>query len=161
MKTVKIPTCESPFVVYVNGEKYSYPAGTEQEVPDEVAILIEQHEAYHEEKDRIAREGDGSQGGGTGGGYTTCKVHISSEASDFRVICSALGDNGKPTYSETDYSSNGEYDFDVVCGSLMCVMDTGMQSFIVQSELQQQGLEYASLFFVPADAKEANITISW
>lgn len=33
MKKVMIPTCANPFEVDINGKKYIYPAGTEQEVP--------------------------------------------------------------------------------------------------------------------------------
>lgn len=43
MKTVTIPTSQSPFVVMVNGAKYVYPAGSVQDVPDEVAVVIEAH----------------------------------------------------------------------------------------------------------------------
>ena len=45
-KTVKIPEDRNPFVVEVNnGKKYSYPAGTVQTVPDEVAAVIASYEA--------------------------------------------------------------------------------------------------------------------
>ena len=47
MRTVKIPECMNPFYVEVNGHKYSYPAGTTQEVPEEVAVVIEAHEGVH------------------------------------------------------------------------------------------------------------------
>ena len=47
MRTVKIPECMNPFYVEVNGHKYSYPAGTTQEVPEEVAAVIEAHEGNH------------------------------------------------------------------------------------------------------------------
>lgn len=40
---VTIPSCSSPFVVEVNGETYSYPAGETVEVPDEVAAVIKHH----------------------------------------------------------------------------------------------------------------------
>lgn len=43
MKTIMIPECMNPFEVIINGVKHSYPAGTEQEVPDEVAAVIENH----------------------------------------------------------------------------------------------------------------------
>lgn len=77
MKKVQIPVCDSPFIVYVNGVKYIYPSGTEQEVPDDVADVIEQHDEYHKEKDRIDKEGDGSQGGGSGGGAVgKCKLRV-------------------------------------------------------------------------------------
>ena len=47
MKTVIIPTCANPFVVIVNGIKYTYPAGETMEVPDDVAAVIEQHDVAH------------------------------------------------------------------------------------------------------------------
>lgn len=47
MKKVTIPTCANPFVVIVNGIKYTYPAGETVEVPDDVAEVIEQHEETH------------------------------------------------------------------------------------------------------------------
>lgn len=40
-KTIMIPDNMNPYYVEVNGVKYSYPAGTEQEVPDAVAEVIE------------------------------------------------------------------------------------------------------------------------
>lgn len=49
MKTIKIPECMNPFEVTINGKHYSYPAGTTQEVPDEVAAVIEAHEQNHKE----------------------------------------------------------------------------------------------------------------
>lgn len=47
MKKVTIPTCANPFVVIVNGIKYTYPAGETVEVPDDVAAVIEQHHDAH------------------------------------------------------------------------------------------------------------------
>ena len=47
MKKVTIPTCANPFVVMVNGMKYTYPAGETVEVPDDVAAVIEQHDEAH------------------------------------------------------------------------------------------------------------------
>lgn len=43
MKTVIIPNDYHPFVIEVNGVKYTYPEGTEQSVPDEVASAIEHY----------------------------------------------------------------------------------------------------------------------
>lgn len=64
-KTIKIPDCMSPFIVMVNGVRYVYPAGETVEVPDEVALVIEKHNEYHEEKEKI-ENGEGNQGGGGG-----------------------------------------------------------------------------------------------
>lgn len=50
-KVVTIPDCANPFIVYVNGYKYSYEAGATVEVPDEVAFVIETHKEYHEAND--------------------------------------------------------------------------------------------------------------
>lgn len=49
-KTVSIPTCMDPFIVMVNGVKYSFPAGQTVDVPDEVALVIERHHASHKKK---------------------------------------------------------------------------------------------------------------
>lgn len=43
-KVVTIPKDRNPFVVIVNGFKYSYPAGATVEVPDAVADVIEKYE---------------------------------------------------------------------------------------------------------------------
>ena len=43
MRKGKIPECSNPFDVSINGVKYRYQAGTEVEVPDDVADIIEQH----------------------------------------------------------------------------------------------------------------------
>ena len=48
MRTVKIPDCMNPFVVVVNHVEYAYPAGATMEVPDDVANVIEHHQAYHD-----------------------------------------------------------------------------------------------------------------
>lgn len=47
-KTVIIPECMNPFEVMIDGKYYSYPAGTTQEVPDDVAAVIESHKQTHE-----------------------------------------------------------------------------------------------------------------
>ena len=62
-KIVKIPECANPFVVHVNGKVYSYTAGTEQTVPDEVAVVIEAHNKKHEES-VIPVEAPFASGGG-------------------------------------------------------------------------------------------------
>ena len=46
-KIVKIPDCMQPnFICHINGRTYSYPAGAEMEVPEEVAVVIENHMAH-------------------------------------------------------------------------------------------------------------------
>lgn len=47
MKTVTTPTCANPLIIYINGKKFTYPAGATVEVPDEVAEIIERHEEAH------------------------------------------------------------------------------------------------------------------
>lgn len=72
MKTVTIPTCANPFVVIVNGIKYTYPAGATMEVPDDVAEVIEQHEEAKTEPAPVAPPfasvPSGGESGGTSGG---------------------------------------------------------------------------------------------
>ena len=65
-KTVFIPECMNPFEVIVNHHRYIYPGGTSQEVPDEVAEVIELHNKGHEERKPPVSGGAG--GGNTGGG---------------------------------------------------------------------------------------------
>ena len=55
-KTVKIPKSMDPFYVEINGEKFSYPAGTEQEVPLDVAAVIENIEGNTPKTDPRAGE---------------------------------------------------------------------------------------------------------
>lgn len=44
-KSVKIPTGVDPWVCRINEKTYSYPAGSTQTVPDEVAALIQANAA--------------------------------------------------------------------------------------------------------------------
>lgn len=50
-RTVKIPDCSSTFDVFLNGTKYSFIGGTEVEVEDAVANIIEQHNKEHQPKE--------------------------------------------------------------------------------------------------------------
>lgn len=70
MKKVQIPDCAHPFVVYLNGKKYIYPGGVEQEVPDEIAHIIETHANFHKPKYTITPS-DGNTGS-SGGGVVVC-----------------------------------------------------------------------------------------
>ena len=47
-RTVMIPESMNPFRVIINGVEYSYPSGTEQNVPNDVAAVIENHQRMHE-----------------------------------------------------------------------------------------------------------------
>ena len=71
MKTVTIPTCANPFVVIINGRKYTYPAGETVEVPDEVAEVIERHE---EAKPQPESPSAPSEGGNSGGGLPVVEL---------------------------------------------------------------------------------------
>jgi hypothetical protein len=44
----------NPFEVIINGKHYSYPAGTTQDIPDEVAAVIEVHEQNHEDSQAVS-----------------------------------------------------------------------------------------------------------
>ena len=63
-KTIKIPMTSIPFVVYVNGVKYVYEAGSEVTVPEEVAEVIEQ---VIKAQESPAPENGSAGSGGTGG----------------------------------------------------------------------------------------------
>lgn len=47
--TIKIPTWMNPYTVEINGQKYSYPAGEEVDVPNAVAEIIQRDIAAHED----------------------------------------------------------------------------------------------------------------
>lgn len=176
MKKVQIPVCDSPFIVYVNGVKYIYPSGTEQEVPDDVADVIEQHDEYHKEKDRIDKEGDGSQGGGSGGGgFSTCKVRVSftyGETDNGVGIIYATMRNGKPssdnlrygyTYDEMGeqiFPSQTVYDLEVICGSHLIIGDDYFTGFGVQGDLLADSVGGCKCAFVPGDKANYSISIS-
>ena len=53
-QTVKIPDSSNPFVVKINNDEYSYPAGTTQNVPDEVASVIASHNSAQPIPDKSA-----------------------------------------------------------------------------------------------------------
>lgn len=117
MKKINIPTCMNPFEVSVNGVKHSYPAGTEQEVPMGVAMVIEQHGAYHEEKAKIA-SGEGNQGGGgTGGGAVgNCKLKLTVEGDvSYGQLILVDGNNTAIELSQ----NHGTSELDVPCGSAL------------------------------------------
>lgn len=73
MKKVTIPTCANPFVVIVNGIKYTYPAGETVEVPDDVAAVIEQHHDAHNnpQPEPVVPPFTPATGGGESGGNVT------------------------------------------------------------------------------------------
>ena len=72
-KVIKIPTCRNPFDIVINNAEYSYPAGAEVEVPDEVAHIIECHENALHKPIEEANSGGASSGGGSpeGGGASS------------------------------------------------------------------------------------------
>ena len=57
-----IPMGSDPWVAIINGTKYSYPAGTGQDVPAEVAVLIDA-QMEHEKPKYPAVSGGGGGGG--------------------------------------------------------------------------------------------------
>ncbi|MBQ7247121.1 MAG: hypothetical protein IJS22_03405 [Lachnospiraceae bacterium] len=63
MRTIVIPSDRNPYEIEIDGVKYSYPAGSTQDVPDEVAELIEHNQYNHKDPNagetpavRITRE---------------------------------------------------------------------------------------------------------
>lgn len=119
MKTVMIPSSMSPFIVYVNDKKYTYPAGTEQEVPDEVAVVIEQHQAYFDEKAKI-ESGEGNQGGGTGGGGTCHLKVVASNHEEYGYMLS--GTLYVPGYENIALENSiGTTSYEIPCNSLIAI----------------------------------------
>lgn len=98
MKTVTIPTCANPFVVIVNGIKYTYPAGATMEVPDDVAEVIEQHEEAKPEPAPVAPPfASGASGGESGGGGGLPVVELTTV-----VVFPETGDGEESELSSTE-----------------------------------------------------------
>ena len=169
MKTVKIPECMNPFEVIVNNQRYRYPGGTEQEVPDEVAEVIEVHMKNHEERTAPPYVPGG------GGGYSTCKVHVTfnTESTAFEVRYSTMI-NGNPASAvlanrgEFDEvlgewlpPSQNEYDIEVICGSHAIVCDFNLNGVDVESDFAKHYTGSGCALFVPVGATNGSITISF
>lgn len=60
--TIKIPEVMNPFLVVVNGKEYSYPAGQEVAVPEEVAEVIQNYQEQLPKPDPISGAGGGAGG---------------------------------------------------------------------------------------------------
>lgn len=110
MKTVKIPECMNPFEVIVNNNRYRYPGGTEQEVPDEVAEVIEVHMKNHADMTAPPYVPGG------GGGGATCKLVVNA-------VDEGMGVSGTLYLSTVDNAivgfKDGTTEYDVPCGSLV------------------------------------------
>lgn len=104
MKTVTIPTCANPFVVIINGKKYTYPAGKTVEVPDEVAEVIERHEEAKPKPEPPSTENAPSEGGNIGGNIGG-RVHTRQEGNKY-IVWLSLNDNKAVTCTAT-YDENG------------------------------------------------------
>ena len=169
MKTVKIPECMNPFEVIVNNQRYRYPGGTEQEVPDEVAEVIEVHMKNHADMTAPPYVPGG------GGGYSTCKVHVSftyGETDNGVTITYATMRNGKPCaagmrygyvydeYGEQTFPSQREFDFEVICGSHIIIGDDYFTGIGVQGDLSADSVGGCKCVFVPGDKANYSISIS-
>ncbi len=113
---VKIPENMSPFVVIVNGVEYSYPAGTTQMVPEEVAEVIGQH------VEAMPKPMAPSGGGGGAGAFIVHLIYVDDGPTTvdktFAEISQAVksGMDVRLVYEEEDYVSisylvNWEADF--------------------------------------------------
>jgi hypothetical protein len=113
MKTVKIPDCMNPFEVIVNNHRYRYPGGTTQEVPDEVAEVIEVHMKNHADMTAPPYV--------PGGGGATCKLKLTASNNE---------ENGY-TLSGTLYVTGyenialenaiGTTSYEIPCGSIIAL----------------------------------------
>ena len=91
-KVVTIPKDRDPFVVIVNGVKYSYPAGESVSVPDAVADVIERYEGAKPKPDPDAGKDECS-----GGGASTWEDLGSTYKENERLF---IGAGGPLTYVE-------------------------------------------------------------
>lgn len=107
MKKVFVPSSANPFVVYVNGMNYTYPAGTIQEVPDDVALIIERYqEDRNKEPDPVNPPFDccGCEtGGGSGVSVQADWEQTDETAADF-IKNKPFGDLPTTLYEATDLS---------------------------------------------------------
>lgn len=107
---MKIPAFMDPFIVEVNGKQYKYPAGTEQDVPAEVAAVIENI------NDMMPKPAGGSGAAGgvmivnavttDGYSYNTDKTYAAIEAAinagtEVKVAAYTEGDSTKAWYTLT------------------------------------------------------------
>lgn len=116
MKTVTIPTCANPFVVIVNGIKYTYPAGATVEVPDEVAEVIEQHEEAKPEPAPVLPPYSGGMNGdeilAAAKAYTDTKVgniggDVYTRQEDNEYIIAFYRNDGKTVSCHATYDESG------------------------------------------------------
>lgn len=106
MKTVTIPTSQSPFVVMVNGAKYVYPAGSVQDVPDEVAVVIEAHNKQTAKPNEPVEAPFDCDCGG-GGGAQSDWNQTDSSAADF-IKNKPFGDMEGEIVPEQTFAPNAE-----------------------------------------------------
>lgn len=113
MKTVKIPECMNPFEVIVNNQRYRYPGGTEQEVPDEVAEVIEVHMKNHEERTAPPYVPGG------GGGASTCKLKLTVDGDGETMAFGhlVLFDSKNTTIMFDSIGIGSTVEFEIPCGS--------------------------------------------
>lgn len=118
-KVVTIPTYQSPFVVMVNGVKYVFPAGSVQEVPDEVAVVIEAN-GRKKPEEPVDAPFDCCEGGGSGGGTQSDWNQTDSSAADF-IKNKPFGD--MPTGGDTLYWDGNAEGLEVYNGYFFKVSD--------------------------------------
>ena len=117
MKKVTIPTCANPFVVIVNGMKYTYPAGETVEVPDDVAAVIEQHHDAHNnpKPEPVVPPFTPATGESGGGGLPVVELTTVTFAGQFvplndeeSAALSAAYDSGMPVVIKVQMDIGGE-----------------------------------------------------
>lgn len=114
MKTVKIPNCMNPFEVIVNNHRYRYPGGTTQEVPDEVAEVIEVHMKNH--ADMTAPPYVPESGGGVVG---TCKLKLVIDGYETPYGDVVLVDGNNTTIDLGQGFGTTEYE--IPCGTVILI----------------------------------------
>lgn len=155
MKTVKIPECMNPFEVIVNNHRYRYPGGTTQEVPDEVAEVIEVHMKNH--ADMTAPP---YVPGGGGGVVGNCKLKLSIEGDEWHDGHVFMVD-GKNTSISLD-RENGTTEYEIPCGTVILVKCDYFSEGTNLTRLPFDGGGYVHAYQAPAEPNaEATLTVSF
>jgi len=126
-----IPSGSDPWVAVINGEKYMYPAGTEQYVPAEVAVLIDAQER-HEQPKYPPAQGDGGGAGGDMLVTITAVAAMDAEADPQYVADKTFAEIESAVNAGKNVRVKYTYDgFDMYAPLVSYVHD--VQSFVFQS----------------------------
>lgn len=144
-KVVTIPKDRNPFVVIVNGVRYSYPAGATTEVPDAVADVIEKYEGAKPKPDPNA--------GISFGGAQSDWNQTDSSAADF-IKNKPFGD--MPTGGDTLYWDGNTEGLDSVSEMIYKVSDT----VLAAEDVAKDGITLSATFWDPESSNVVETVVS-